>query len=75
MAKYDRYRNGPGEDMGLEMLLAVLWLGTFWLLGMVLSIRAVNQASKRSKSPALPFLAILLYAGSIFSLFLWWLFF
>jgi hypothetical protein len=75
IAKCDQYWNGPGEDRGLEMLLAMLWLGAFLLFGIVLSIRAANQASKRSKSPALPFLAILLYVGSIFFLFLWWVFF
>jgi hypothetical protein len=75
IAKYDRYRNGPGEDMGLEMLLAMLWLVGFWLLGIVFSIYSASQAAKTGKSPALGFLSVILHIGSIFSLFLWWLFF
>jgi hypothetical protein len=75
VAEFDKHRNGPSEDMGFGMLLATVWLGGFWLLGIVFCISALNRASKTARSPAVPFFALLLYAGSAFSLFLWWLFF
>ena len=73
IAKYDRWKNGPGEDMGFEALLAMLWLGAFLLVGTVFSIYAMGQAEKRHQSPALPFLAVSLNVISILTVVYWFI--
>ena len=73
VAKYDLWKNGPGEGTGFEGLLAVFWLCAFLAVGTVYSLYAIGLSEKRHQSPTMPFVAVSLNVISILTLFYWFL--